>query len=516
MIKKILSVFFCFIMCFVFLTAVMAGDNKAERLDTVVNFDGQQLKFTSYDLNGYKYMRICDVAYLLKETPFKYDVEYNTKDKNNMTVILGQGFTPKEGINILANDGEKNPTAKNTKLKINCGNKEYTYNGAVINNQNFIRIRDLSEVVGFKLRWRMYISTLTFNEPVYTLSDFTKNPDDLTSLHQFMTGNYLEFISNKVKDNIKNNDDLQSKLSGKDYSKYIAPFANNYRNFKLTEDSIIFYVDLTKLKIQGWSKIPVSIKYSQLNDFISTNDTVHLSLLMATKEEVNEDSVTNTTIFSNNTVKKTTEYTTETTTSRVDPNKPMVALTFDDGPRKGSTELIVDALKKVDGRATFFVVGTMVEQYPELVKSAVEAGCQIGNHTYSHANLKKLSDYGVKTQVNKCSNLVYDAAGVYPMIGRPPYGSINQTVRNSVSIPWFNWNVDTLDWKNRNADYVYNYVINNVKDGQVILMHDLHPTTAQAMVKAIPKLHEMGYQLVTIDEMAKVKGGYENIPGYVK
>ena len=202
--------------------------------------------------------------------------------------------------------------------------------------------------------------------------------------------------------------------------------------------------------------------------------------------------------------------------TEIDPRKPMVALTFDDGPRKGSTELIVDALKKVNGRATFFVVGQMVEQSPDLVKKAVEAGCQIGNHTYDHANLNKLGAYGVRTEVNKCSNAVYAAAGVYPMIGRPPYGSVNQTVRNAVNIPWFNWNVDTLDWKNRDANYVYNYVINNVKDGQVILMHDLHPTTAQAMVKAIPKLHEMGYQLVTIDEMAKVKGGYENVPGYVK
>ena len=79
-------------------------------------------------------------------------------------------------------------------------------------------------------------------------------------------------------------------------------------------------------------------------------------------------------------------------------------------------------------------------------------------------NLNKLGAYGVKTEVNKCSNAVYAAAGVYPMIGRPPYGSVNQTVRNAVSIPWFNWNVDTLDWKNRDANYVYNYVINNVKE----------------------------------------------------
>ncbi|MBQ7264747.1 MAG: polysaccharide deacetylase family protein [Firmicutes bacterium] len=199
----------------------------------------------------------------------------------------------------------------------------------------------------------------------------------------------------------------------------------------------------------------------------------------------------------------------------VDPQKPMIALTFDDGPRAGSTELIVDALKKVDGRATFFVVGSMVDANPSLVKKAVEAGCQIGNHTYDHANLVTLGADAIKYQVNKTSNSVYTATGIYPMIGRPPYGSVNSKVRDAVSIPWFNWDVDTLDWKYRDADYVYNTVIKNAKDGCVILMHDLHPTTAQAMVRAIPKLDEMGFQLVTIDEMAKAKGGYAKVPGYI-
>ncbi len=202
----------------------------------------------------------------------------------------------------------------------------------------------------------------------------------------------------------------------------------------------------------------------------------------------------------------------------IDLSKPMIALTFDDGPKKGNTERILAALEKTNSRATFFVVGEMVEKYPELVKAESDLGCQIGNHTYNHVNLVKASADTVKTQVNKTSNLVYELTGKYTMIGRPPYGSINDTVRNNISIPWFNWNIDTLDWKNKDASYVKDYVLKNVKDGAVILMHDLHSTTADAMETCIPELVNKGYQLVTMDELIEYKynGDVTKVPGYVK
>ncbi len=193
-----------------------------------------------------------------------------------------------------------------------------------------------------------------------------------------------------------------------------------------------------------------------------------------------------------------------------------IALTFDDGPMKGSTERILAALDKVGGHATFFVVGEMVDEYPYLVRSIVEQGSQIGNHTYSHEYLSGLSDEGIQSQVNRTSNSVYAAAGVYPYIGRPPYGAINQVVKAATNIDWYTWNVDTLDWKYRDSEYVYNYVMENAKDGDVILMHDLHPTTATAMERAIPDLAAKGFKLVTIDELADAKGGKEKINGYYK
>lgn len=524
MLKRLLLLLLCIIGIFSLSTIVFGKAEVAERLDTVVNFDGQKIEFTSYDVNGSKYMRICDLAYLLKETPLKFDFDFTSQDKRNIQIRVGEAYTNKDNTDVLIYMGEKYIKPEYIDINITDGEKDYKVDCINVDGYNFIKVRDLSDIVGFKLCWRMYISTLTFNEPVAKLFDFTENPDEITSLSEFMVGNYLEYLSDYTRNYINNNIDIAAHLMGYDFSKYIEPMEKNYSNFKLNEDSITFNIDLSNLNIKNYENISFNIKYSDLSDYISTNETVHLSLMMAPTEEVNEEMATFDTTkeqiinrVNTTTVESTTvETTTESTTYYVDPKKPMIALTFDDGPRKGSTELIVDALKKVNGRATFFVVGQMVEQSPELVKKAVEAGCQIGNHTYDHANLNKLSTYAIKTEVNKCSNAVYAAAGVYPRIGRPPYGSVNQTVRNAVNIPWFNWNVDTLDWKNRDANYVYNYVINNVKDGQVILMHDLHPTTAQAMVKAIPKLHEMGYQLVTIDEMARIKGGYEKIPGYVK
>ncbi len=193
-----------------------------------------------------------------------------------------------------------------------------------------------------------------------------------------------------------------------------------------------------------------------------------------------------------------------------------ICLTFDDGPSYTSTERYIKALSAVGGHGTFFVVGERAEEYPELIKAIYDSGNQLGNHTYSHPQLTSLSTEAVVRQINSTSNAVYNACGTYTYIARPPYGAINSVVKTAVNIPFFNWSVDTLDWKYRNADYVYNQIMNGAEDGAVILLHDLYATSAAAVERAVPELAAKGYIFVTIDEMAQSKGGYDKVLGYVK
>ena len=189
-----------------------------------------------------------------------------------------------------------------------------------------------------------------------------------------------------------------------------------------------------------------------------------------------------------------------------DPSKPMVALTFDDGPYSPVTDRILAKLEEYGGHATFFVVGNRVSTYSDSVKRAVEAGCQIGNHTYEHKNLTKLTGVEIQKQLHDTDLAVAYYAGAATTVLRPVGGALNDTVRSSAGKPLINWSIDTLDWKNRNAASVKSRALNNVKDGDIILMHDLYKSTADACDTLIPELVNRGFQLVTISEMAEAKG----------
>ena len=189
----------------------------------------------------------------------------------------------------------------------------------------------------------------------------------------------------------------------------------------------------------------------------------------------------------------------------LDPDKPMVALTFDDGPYTPVTSKILKILKKYDARATFFVVGSRVPQYKDMVKQAYEQGNEIATHTYNHANLTKLSKKGIKSELNKSKKAIKDVIGCSFSTLRPPGGSINDTMRSVIKVPMIYWSVDTEDWKSRNAKSVLSEC-KVIQDGDIVLMHDLYPSTADAVKKLVPRLVKEGYQLVTVDELFHYKG----------
>ncbi len=182
-------------------------------------------------------------------------------------------------------------------------------------------------------------------------------------------------------------------------------------------------------------------------------------------------------------------------------SKKRVALTFDDGPDAKVTPQILATLQKYDAKATFFMVGRNVPKNATIVKQIYDAGHEIGNHTSNHKKLTALSISGVRQEVNGTSNAIYAAIGQYPTVFRPPYGATNEQVRSVMTIPSILWSIDTLDWKHHNPDKILAYVKASVKDGSIILMHDIHQTTANGLDNVLLYLQKQGYEFVTASEI---------------
>lgn len=198
---------------------------------------------------------------------------------------------------------------------------------------------------------------------------------------------------------------------------------------------------------------------------------------------------------------------------KIDKNKKMVALTYDDGPSI-YTPRVLKTLKENNSVATFFVVGNRVPTYSDTVKKAHDMGCEIGNHTYEHKCLTRISETEVRWQISRTNKNVKKVTGQTPVIMRPTGGATNPNVKQWVGMPSIIWSIDTLDWKTRNAGSTKKAVLDHVKDGDIVLMHDLYSATATASETIIPELVRRGYQLVTVSELAECRGGMKETGAY--
>lgn len=199
---------------------------------------------------------------------------------------------------------------------------------------------------------------------------------------------------------------------------------------------------------------------------------------------------------------------------KFDPSKPMVALTFDDGPHAPVTNRILDSLEQHGARATFFMVGNRVHgtSNTAVVKRMAALSCEVANHTFEHKEITKLATPEIQAQLNQANQAVAAACGVTPILMRPPGGAYNAASLQAVGLVNMRavlWSIDTLDWKTKDKQSTVDAVLNHVKDGDIVLMHDLYGTTADAAEVIIPELIKRGYQLVTVSELASSRGGME-------
>ena len=198
----------------------------------------------------------------------------------------------------------------------------------------------------------------------------------------------------------------------------------------------------------------------------------------------------------------------------IDPNKPMVALTYDDGPGGNSEDRILNCLENNNAVATFFYQGIFIDGREEKIARAKKIGCEIGHHTWNHPVLTSLDEKEVKAQFDKTNKAIYDACGEYPTVFRPSYGETDSKINKMSKMPVILWSIDTVDWESRNGKKVFNLVKKKGNlDGDVILLHSIHNSTADATELLIPWLKEKGYQLVTVSELIEYKTGKKPIPG---
>lgn len=182
-----------------------------------------------------------------------------------------------------------------------------------------------------------------------------------------------------------------------------------------------------------------------------------------------------------------------------------VALTFDDGPNPASTNKILATLKKEKVPATFFILGQQAKEYPKVVNQIYKDGHELGNHSYTHPDLSKLSDTKIKAEIDLTNKYIQAASGQMPTVFRPPYGAKNERVTSLAKLPTILWTVDTLDWQNHSTKNILANLNAEKSMYSIILMHDIHMTSAEALPYVIKQLKKDRYTFVTASEMLAIQ-----------
>ena len=179
----------------------------------------------------------------------------------------------------------------------------------------------------------------------------------------------------------------------------------------------------------------------------------------------------------------------------------LIALTFDDGPRRSTTTALLDGLAQRGVHATFFLIGAQVEDNRDVVRRMDREGHQIGIHTFDHVQLTGLSKADFDAQVETTRTLLTNLLGHNGFLLRPPYGLTDEAVRKNAGCPIILWSIDPEDWGDQNAPREVEHVVSHARDGAIILMHDIFPASVEAALEIVDRLHAQGYLFVTVEEL---------------
>lgn len=273
---------------------------------------------------------------------------------------------------------------------------------------------------------------------------------------------HLKRVVKVVRDRIFHDPKLKDLLLPDRVQEFTEPLWRNYRQFALTDNELIFYFEADQFTKATAGPPSVVVPLAKVNSYI---------------EEAYR------------------------TAEEDQPNDKKVALTFDDGPDPDVTSQILATLEKYDAKATFFMLGSRVEYYPEMAMEVAKAGHELGNHSWNHPALPKLDDEMLIEEIQGTSEMIQQVTGQPATVFRPPYGAVDDRVRSKTNLPVVMWDVDTLDWKHHNPNEILAKVKHTTRPGSIILMHDIHQSTADGLDAILAYLQSEGYSFVTVSEL---------------
>lgn len=410
---------------------------------------------------------------------------HEEKDKEIITIVEDKADAvisihyPKTNIEELDREIESDIVKQYMAFSKEYGNSDYLMDRDELNidyqydksNNNYISITLTIYINSYKLQYPSW-SVITYN--------FDGNKKEKLQLSDFFSEKELIKLKQKIKSMML--EKYQDCIIVENLEQLLAQDFSNYPYFSFDQDNFYFYFPEEKLASDYHEIITISIPQSELSSTIS---------LVSSKQQEETISIGK-------------------QQSIIDPTKPVVALTFDDGPSR-YTEEILETLRRNEVCATFFVLGNKVEDYQEVLKKSVSYHNELGNHSYNHKWLSRLPINSLKEQIEKTQQVLQKNLSYQPKYLRPTYGSVNDRIRKNTELKIVLWTVDTKDWKITNVDRIIEKATTNIKDGDIILMHDIFERSSQALEKIIPILKEQGFQFVTISELEEVK----KIRGYI-
>jgi peptidoglycan-N-acetylglucosamine deacetylase len=290
-----------------------------------------------------------------------------------------------------------------------------------------------------------------------------------------------------------NQSEKYSIFLNKEYLKeWVQKESNKFTNMFLTNKSVVFKFDKYEVTAGAAGMPEIELSFEQVREILSAKWLDRLNAQGSTPND--ESNEPNDKVDEEKSKQEKPE-------NEIPSKEKRVAMTFDDGPHPENTMRILELLKKYDAKATFFMLGSRVDFYPAIAKKVAEDGHELGNHTWNHKDLTTLSSDSIKQEVHDTSEIILQATGQKPTVMRPPYGATSKQVEAVVNLPSILWTVDTLDWKSHDPQAVLEEVKENVQDGSIILMHDIHETTVEAVELVLKYLKENGYTCVTASEI---------------